>query len=195
MSFPALHRLWQLLLKGHDEVGRAALPIEAGEMALLRVVHASSLPDPGELAKQIVAGAPPAAPMTVAPAPAPANALPATFDAMVALIERNGGGSLLSHLNANARPVRYAPPEVTLSTQRPLPADLPGALAARLQELTGVKWKIATEDAEGEATLAERRKAADETERAAILETPIVKAAFEAFPDAVLENWNKEASA
>ena len=50
------------------------------------------------------------------------------------------------------------------------------------------------EDAEGEATIAERRKSADEAERAAILETPIVKAAFEAFPDAVLENWNKEAS-
>ena len=32
-------------------------------------------------------------------------------------------------------------------------------------------------------------------ERAAILETPIVKAAFEAFPDAVLENWNKESLA
>ena len=42
----------------------------------------------------------------------------------------------------------------------------------------------------GEATLAERRKAAEEAERAAILETPIVKAAFEAFPDAELENWN-----
>ncbi|MEO5493423.1 MAG: DNA polymerase III subunit gamma/tau [Sphingomonas sp.] len=198
LSFPALHRLWQLMLKGHDEVGRAALPIEAGEMALLRVVHASSLPDPGELARQISNGAPIAASPTASGAPVsaatPVSALPATFDDMVELIQRNGGGSLLSHLNANARPVRYAPPELTLSTQRPLPADLPSQLATRLQDLTGVKWKITTEDAEGEATLAERRKAAEEAERAAILEAPIVKAAFEAFPDAVLENWNKEAS-
>lgn len=199
LSFPALHRLWQLMLKGHDEVGRAALPIEAGEMALLRVVHASSLPDPGELARQIATGIPPSATTPSAAAPAPASApvqvLPATFDDMVALIQRNGGGSLLSHLNANARPVRYAPPELTLSTQRPLPADLPAALAARLHDLTGVRWTIRTEDAEGEATLAERRKASEEIERAEILETPIVKAAFEAFPDAVLETWNKEASA
>ena len=198
LSFPALHRLWQLMLKGHEEAGRAALPIEAGEMALLRVVHASSLPDPGELARQIAAGAPiaaaPAPGGTAAPTTAPSNALPATFDDMVALIQRNGGGSLLSHLNANARPVRYVPPELTLSTQRPLPADLPAQLAARLHDLTGIKWKITTEDAEGEATLSERRRAAEETERAAILDTPIVKAAFEAFPDAVLENWNKESS-
>ena len=199
LSFPALHRLWQLMLKGHDEVGRAALPIEAGEMALLRVVHASSLPDPGELARQIASGVPiaaaPAASGAPAPTGAPSNVLPATFDDMVALIQRNGGGSLLSHLNANARPVRYAPPELTLSTQRPLPADMPAQLAARLHDLTGVKWKITTEDAEGEATLSERRKAAEEAERAAILDTPIVKAAFEAFPDAVLENWQKESQA
>ena len=50
---------------------------------------------------------------------------------MVALIQRNGGGSLLSHLNANARPVRYAPPELALSAQRPLPADLPSAVWRR----------------------------------------------------------------
>jgi DNA polymerase-3 subunit gamma/tau len=199
LSFPSLHRLWQLVLKGHEEVARAALPIEAGEMALLRVVHASSLPDPGELARQIAAGAPATA---SAPAPAPpgapspaasGQALPASFDAMVALIGANGGGALLSHLTANARVVRYEPPDLVLSTSRPLPADLPGALAARLGELTGAKWKVTTEDAEGEATLAERRKAEEEAERAAVMDTPIVKAALEAFPDALLERINKQA--
>jgi len=202
LSFPALHRLWQLMLKGHDEVARAALPIEAGEMALLRVVHASSLPDPGELARQIANGAPvtttaPPAP-AAAPAPAPtatAPMVPASFVEMVALIEKNGGGSLLSRLRSEARVVRYAPPELILSAQRPLSADLPAQLAARLHELTGAKWKITTEDAEGEATLVEQAKADKDAERAAIMETPIVKAAFEAFPDAVLEEWNKEAQA
>lgn len=204
LSFPALHRLWQLLLKGHDEVARAALPIEAGEMALLRVVHASSLPDPGELARQITAGiapssAPPAA--SAAPSSAPSSApagvqsLPASFDAMVELVRANGGGALLSHLTANARVVRYDAPELVLSTSRPLPADLPATLATRLGELTGVKWKVTTEDAEGEATLAERRKAEEEAERAAVMETPIVKAALEAFPGATLEKINKEALA
>ena len=80
-QLPALHRLWQLFLKGHDEVARAALPIEAAEMALLRAIHASTLPDPGELARQIRDGgvsatsapavthqaAPAAAPVAIAP--------------------------------------------------------------------------------------------------------------------------------
>jgi len=200
LSFPALHRLWQLMLKGYEEVARAALPIEAGEMALLRVVHASSLPDPGELARQIAAGAAPsiapsAASAAPSPAPATVQTLPASFDAMVELVRANGGGALLSHLTANARVVRYEAPELVLSTSRPLPADLPATLAARLGELTGAKWKVTTEDAEGEATLAERRKAEEEAERAAVMETPIVKAALETFPDAVLERINKEAQA
>jgi len=200
LSYPALHRLWQLLLKGHDEVARAALPIEAGEMALLRVVHASSLPDPGELARQIAAGgtpsvASPAATASAAAAPATVQALPPSFEAMVELVRAQGGGSLLSHLTANARVVRYEAPELVLSTSRPLPADLPATLTARLNELTGAKWKVTTEDAEGEATLAERRKADEEAERAAVMETPIVKAALEAFPGATLEKINKEARA
>uniref|UniRef100_UPI00037BFA84 DNA polymerase III subunit gamma/tau n=1 Tax=Rhizorhabdus wittichii TaxID=160791 RepID=UPI00037BFA84 len=56
LGFATLHRLWQLLLKGHGEVQTAAMPIEAAEMALLRVVHASQLPDPGELARRLASG-------------------------------------------------------------------------------------------------------------------------------------------
>ena len=53
LSFAQLHRLWQLLLKGHDEAVRSAMPLEAAEMALLRIVHAAELPDPAELLKRM----------------------------------------------------------------------------------------------------------------------------------------------
>jgi DNA polymerase-3 subunit gamma/tau len=83
LSFASLHRLWQLLLKGHDEVARAALPIEACEMALLRVIHAASLPDPGELARRLAgegAGGPAngqmATPAAAISSSAPASAIP-----------------------------------------------------------------------------------------------------------------------
>jgi len=48
-----LHRLWQLLLKGHEEVRTAPDPLVAVQMALLRVMHAADMPDPGKLAKQL----------------------------------------------------------------------------------------------------------------------------------------------
>ncbi|PHQ62185.1 MAG: hypothetical protein COC10_11010, partial [Sphingobium sp.] len=53
LGFAPLHRLWQLLLKGHDEVASAVLPIESCEMALLRVMHAATMPDPGEIARML----------------------------------------------------------------------------------------------------------------------------------------------
>ncbi len=47
IGFGTLHRMWQLLLKAHDDVARAGLPLEALEMALLRICYAATLPDPG----------------------------------------------------------------------------------------------------------------------------------------------------
>ena len=58
LGFAPLHRLWQLLLKGHDEVASAVLPIESCEMALLRVMHAATMPDPGEIARMLREGGP-----------------------------------------------------------------------------------------------------------------------------------------
>src|SRR5690606_28712138 len=53
LSAGQVHRLWQLLLKGHEEVRGAPDPLVSAQMALLRVLHASDLPDPGTLAKQL----------------------------------------------------------------------------------------------------------------------------------------------
>src|SRR5690242_13088475 len=53
LSAGQVHRLWQLLLKGHEEVRGAPDPLVAAQMALLRVLHAADLPDPGKLAEQL----------------------------------------------------------------------------------------------------------------------------------------------
>src|SRR3546814_11483017 len=56
LGFAPLNRLWQLLLKGHDEVLRANNPPAPLEMLLLRVIYAAWLPAPGSLAERIEAG-------------------------------------------------------------------------------------------------------------------------------------------
>ncbi|WP_242097028.1 DNA polymerase III subunit gamma/tau [Sphingomonas sp. CROZ-RG-20F-R02-07] len=203
LSFPALHRLWQLFLKGHDEVARAALPIEAAEMALLRAIHASSLPDPGELARAIASGAAPSsAPAALPAAAAPAIAapvaagpvLPATFEQLVADLDAHGALALSARLFNGARVVRYAPPEIVFSGSRPMAADTLSELIAVLRQVTGQAWKLGFDDVPGEPTLKEQRDAVAEAERQAVLDTPIVRAAFAAFPDAVLEDWSPRRS-
>ena len=201
LSFPALHRLWQLFLKGHDEVARAALPIEAAEMALLRAIYASSLPDPGELARSIASGAPPApasaAPAPVAATPGPINeaqALPASFELLVAALDTHGSLALSARLFNGARVVRYAPPEIVFSGSRPMAADTVTELVAALRQVTGQAWKLGFDDVPGEPTLKERRDAAAEADRQAVLDTPVVRAALAAFPDAILEDWTPRRS-
>ncbi|MDO7842855.1 DNA polymerase III subunit gamma/tau [Sphingomonas immobilis] len=193
LSFAALHRLWQLLLKAHEEVGRAALPIEACEMALLRLIHASTLPDPGELARMIAGGTMPAvnAPAQSAstPAAAPAEAaLPATIQAIRDLLDRSGEQALGSKVYHSASVVHLAAPELVLSSARPLNADMVRDLNVELKRLTGRIWKVTTQDAPGAPTLRERDESEAQAKRAEILATPVVKAAFEAFPDAKIED-------
>lgn len=198
LSFQALHRLWQLLLRGHDEVARAALPIEAGEMALLRVIHASSLPDPGELARRIAngdgAGSAPAAPAPAAEpsASAASAALPDTLTGIMALLADNRELGLAEKLRISARVVRCGSQELVLSSSKPLPADLVPDLADALKRITEKPWRVSVEDAPGAPTPREAEQQREADARDAILQTPIVKAAFEAFPDAELETWTSD---
>ena len=200
LSFPALHRLWQLFLKGHEEVGRAALPIEAAEMALLRAIHASTLPDPGELARQLASGALTAAPAPTPTAPVrvaePVSAFPAGFEALIAALEEQPGSLGLAHkLRVGASVVRYDPPDLVLSGGRPMSADTLSDLNAALKRLSGRAWRVAFADQPGAPTLAERERAAEDAAKQAILDSPMIKAAMEAFPQAELESWPGQRSA
>ncbi|MCW3835583.1 DNA polymerase III subunit gamma/tau [Sphingomonas canadensis] len=196
LSFPALHRLWQLLLKGHDEVARAVLPIEAAEMALLRVIHASQLPDPGELARQIASGAfqAPAGGGAGGPAPAPAPAGPRDMAELAQLLQDKGRFQLAQQVHDYLRPIRFAPPEIEAGTVRPMPREFAQELASALKELTGRAWKIALSEAAGAPSVRETIEAQAAAERDAVLRSPMVAAAMEAFPDAELSGWTRTRS-
>ncbi len=54
-----LSRLWQMLLKAHEEVRTAPQPVAAAEMALIRLCYAADLPSPEEALKALQRGEPP----------------------------------------------------------------------------------------------------------------------------------------
>ncbi len=56
LSMPALTRVWQILLKGLNEVNYAPLPQKAAEMVVIRLAYAADLPDPADLIKKIKDG-------------------------------------------------------------------------------------------------------------------------------------------
>ncbi len=194
MGYATLHRLWQLLLKGHAEVLAAPHPREAAEMALLRVVHASQLPDPGELARrlqsgEVLAGAAPAA---AAPAPAapaaepPLLAMPRDFPALIGLLADNGKPHVAQQLHDYAGLIAYDPPRLVLRPVKPLPGEFARDLAAALKKLTDALWEIELTDAPSEPSLLQQEQAAANAARDAILNAPMVQAVRSAFPDAEL---------
>jgi DNA polymerase-3 subunit gamma/tau len=201
LGYATIHRLWQLLLKGLAEVNTAAMPLEAAEMALLRVIHASELPDPGALMEKLMSGeAVAAAPQAAAPGSSGQGAMlkaPADFRALVDLLAQNGKPHLAQQLHDYAGLVRYAPPELVIRPTKPLSGDLVRDIGAALKSLTGETWQVRASDEPAEPTLVEQEKAEAEKLRQSVLASPLVKAAFEAFPDAELVNYtiNEQRSA
>ena len=174
-------------------------------MALLRVIHAASLPDPGELARRFAgeSGSPPVAQVqasaSTAPAASPSMASdirpsengewPADFGAVLGLLDTAREMGLAEKLRLAARLVRFAPPDIVLSSAKPFPADIPGELADVLRRLTGKSWRITTEDTPGAPSVREAQAAARAAELDWVRGTPIVKAAMEAFPAAEVVEW------
>ncbi len=210
LSFALLHRLWQMLLKGHDEVARAAEPSEALDMALLRLVYASSLPDPGALAAQLEGGAPVTMPVTM-PAALPDNSSPAAtlataivadatasfppdFVGLIGALEASGKHQLGLLLRDSVGLVDYAPPLLSLYPVRPLPGDATRDLAAALKAITAATWDVRLSETPGAPSLFSQEEAREAAARDAILAHPVVKAAFDAFPDAELIPQSRNAS-
>ena len=53
LGVAVLARTWQMLLKGLGETRTAPSPLQAAEMVLIRLAHASELPTPGELIRSL----------------------------------------------------------------------------------------------------------------------------------------------
>ena len=205
LGFAPLNRLWQLLLKGHDEVLRANNPLEHLEMLLLRVIYAASMPDPGELAKLLESGRLPTMPLAAPPtaagqetaaAPpvaeaAPAAELPATSLTIAQihqLLESSGNHRLAVQVHDHLRVIELEPGQLVFAAVPALSATFPRDLGDALLAATGSRWHVRAGEGDARPSLGEMRAATAADNEARIRELPVVKAALAAFPDASLED-------
>lgn len=56
LSLPVLARVWQLLLKGLEELRHAPRSLQAAEMIMVRLTHISHLPTPEDIIKKLTGG-------------------------------------------------------------------------------------------------------------------------------------------
>jgi DNA polymerase-3 subunit gamma/tau len=192
-----LHRLWQLLLKGHDEVRTGPDPLVSLQMALLRILHAAQMPDPGKLARRIeelaASGlAAPAAPVASGvTATAPAATAPALdWAALVDQVDRAGMLHVAEVMRSRVRVIDLAPEKLVFEQADTFPDDPAGDIRDALFKVTGERWQVergsGSETASAHPSLRETAEAEGRAAEERVRADPLVKAAFEAFPDAEL---------
>lgn len=200
LGHAALHRLWQLLVRGHDEVLRAGTPLDHLEMLLLRIIHAASLPDPGELARMLANGTVAVPPLSAhAAPPLPAEASPAARDdsqhshqndgpmdaeAIHGLLEAAQRHRLAVQFYDSGRIISCDGEALTLAQTPGFDAAAGRELADALHGATGKRWQVSFGDGAGQPSLGEAAAAAADRNVSAIRALPVVRAALDAFPGA-----------
>jgi len=147
-------------------------------------------PQPGASLTSQPAYAPPRAAATgaastaLAPQSQTALAHYAQFDDVVQLIRRHRDVQLLIEVETTLRLVAYSPGRIEFQPTPSAPADLAARLSKQLGRWTGVRWALSVVAEGGAETIAELRDAAALALQAKAREHPLVRAVFDAFPNA-----------
>ncbi|WP_206069315.1 DNA polymerase III subunit gamma/tau [Novosphingobium olei] len=196
LSAGQLHRLWQLMLKGHEEVRTAPDPLAAAQMALLRVLHAADMPDPSGLVKKleeiasrpVVVQASEGAPGEAGPV-ARAAPVPVALD-WEQLVEQVEHLSPLtgSSMRLSVRVIELRQGYLRYEQAPGLPGDPTQDIRKALQSATGEPWVVERGQA-GDGVIAlpslvEAKELRDKQAENEMMDDPLVKAAFAAFPQA-----------
>ncbi|MBA3056089.1 MAG: DNA polymerase III subunit gamma/tau [Sphingomonadales bacterium] len=191
LSAGQLHRLWQLLLKGHDEVRTAPDPLVTAQMALLRVLHAADLPDPGQLVRKLEhLAANPAALAPPLPGAAPAASAAISHEGMAqewaALVRQVEHSAPLagSTMRLGVRVIELQPGLLRYELAPGLPDDPTADIRKALERATDRVWQVERGEGRALPSLEETHQAAEREAQAAVRRAPLVEAAFAAFPDA-----------
>ncbi|MBM3595161.1 MAG: DNA polymerase III subunit gamma/tau [Alphaproteobacteria bacterium] len=181
-----LHRLWQLLLKGHEEVRSAPDPLIALQMALLRAMHAAYMPDPGMLARRLeeLAERAPAA-LAAAPASAAAQSdMAPPWEALVDQVAASAGDHQANIMRLQVRVVELRAGNLVFAQPPEFREDISAGLRKALEQATGDRWSVERVALGGQPTLIERQLAEAEAAEQALRADPLVAAALAAFPGA-----------
>ena len=219
LSMGQITRLWQMLLKSHDDVRMAPDPLAACEMALLRMAVAGDLPPP-ELAAQMLEGlknvkdAPaaktePSSTTSTAPQaignvqakpvlelkPEPAEGTAPQISSLaelVAVMPKSKQG-LKYDIEKYIRPIKLETGTLLFSSAPNAPADLVRRVSSYLTEVTNRPWEVREDnDGQGAPSLVEQRRAAKKQRQQYEESHPIIAKARELFPGVDIEFRDRE---
>lgn len=208
LTIPLLTKLWQMLLKGLQEVRIAPEPFTSAEMVLVRIAHSADLPSPADLIRSVKKEAQTATPSVSAATARPAVSslistqqiapqpsvvaspvsvpMPQSFESVVQMFEVKREGLLYNFLMRNVRLVNFEKGRIELNVDAEVPVDFAGRIGKNLTDWTGQRWVVMLSHAAGAEPLYKQREAADAAKREDVKSHPLVAAVLEQFPGAMV---------
>jgi DNA polymerase-3 subunit gamma/tau len=123
--------------------------------------------------------------LPLVPAPAAATAPRfSSFEELVDFVGTKRDALLKIDLEERVRLVRFEPPKLEIALVEGASSGIAGDLAQKLQRWTGERWMVAVSREPGQRPLGEVRREAMLAEVERLRQTPMLKAALAAFPDA-----------
>ena len=212
LTIPTLTRIWQLLLKAHNEIKYAPNPKQTGEMALVRIAYASELPDPSDLIRDIKKNSSLIQPANFQPAPpapksepvakaeeTPSFVIPAqpesynltSFADVVDLFRIKKEFILHNTIKSEMHLVSFKPEKLEIRLKPTAPKDLTHKIATLVSEWTGSRWMVAISSEQGEPTLEEQEKARRQQLVELAKQNNLVQETLAAFPDSQIKEVRK----
>ncbi|MBR1649106.1 MAG: DNA polymerase III subunit gamma/tau [Alphaproteobacteria bacterium] len=208
-----LSRIWQMLIKGLNEVQNAPVPIDALEMVLIRIAYSSTLPTPAEVLENIKKKsdtAPIAAPVgrnfvsplkMVAQSSVVRDNLPQKEDTVftkvsdfVTYLEEQKQVRLVYIMKNDIEVVEFADGVMKFKADDRISSDFMTAIAKHLQQATGKKWSLDIIPGSVILSLANVEKAQNEADKKNVAENPLVRAILDEFRGAKIETLIRKLS-
>lgn len=210
VSIAVLSKIWQMMIKGINELAIAPVQIDALEMILIRIAYSASLPTPFELlndvkkkSKLVPSETIKAAPSVLSTSSAEAAAAGSisaaenkttfnTVEDLISYLEQTKRMLLIYALKNDVSISEFKPGEIKMTLADKVNNDFLLNLQKVLTEATGEKWKIETSRGKMGETIAQHEQAADEANKRNVADLPLVKAILAEFKGSKIETLTRK---
>lgn len=213
MNVALLSRIWQMLIKGMNEIQTAPVPIDALEMILVRVAYSANLPSPAELLESIkkkselIKNTPSGSNSTAFQKQIPQKAEISATETPSINAPFDDAGGLIKFLEANKQPrlaymlrhdveiCEFSIGQIKFKIEERIGNEDLSALNAFLEKMTGAKWALDVVAGKVGRTIADIENEQKENDKRNVAETPLVKAILEEFRGAKIGTLTRKPSA
>jgi DNA polymerase-3 subunit gamma/tau len=199
-GLPKIVRLWQILIKGIEELRYAPSESQAGSMIIIKLCYGSSLPDPSELIEilskkkllnkdtndktddlsidQNISS-------NINIIDLESN-IPKSFGEMLEILLKNKEALLHAQIINNVHLIDFQKGFIEIRLKDPSNKDILKTLSTTLENITEMKWIIKLSDKEGEKTVIEQKDVLYSQAKQDIKLNPNIAEVFKYFPEATI---------